>query len=75
MTTTNLNDRLVRARVRLALAHPFLATALMRLPLCEVVGQGWCATAATDGYHIFYNPDWIAGLDDPSLRGLLAHEV
>lgn len=68
-------QRVLRARVRLALAQPFLATSVMRLPVREVAGMAWCSTAATDGYHIFYNPDWVAGLNDAELRGLLAHEV
>ncbi len=72
---TAVNDRLMRARVRLALSHPFLAAAVMRLPLRAAPRQSWCATAATDGYHIFFNPEWVARLDDAALRGLLAHEV
>jgi predicted metal-dependent peptidase len=70
-----IRERLMRARVRLALSHPFLAAAVMRLPLRPASQQTWCATAATDGYHIFFNPEWIATLDDAALRGLLAHEV
>lgn len=70
-----IRERLMRARVRLALSHPFLAAAVMRLPLRAASQQSWCVTAATDGYHIFFNPDWIATLDDAALRGLLAHEV
>lgn len=30
---------------------------------------------ATDGYHIFYNPDWTERLSDAELRGVIAHEV
>ncbi|MFN9910790.1 MAG: DUF2201 family putative metallopeptidase, partial [bacterium] len=47
----------------------------MRLPVREVTQSSWCTTAATDGYHLFYNPAWVAGLADAELRGLLAHEV
>lgn len=67
--------RVLRGRIRLALSQPFLATALMRLPVREVTQSSWCTTAATDGYHLFYNPAWVAGLADAELRGLLAHEV
>ena len=70
-----VGQRVLRARIRLALQQPFLATALMRLPLREVEGASWCPTAATDGYHIFYNPRWVHTLRDGELRGLLAHEV
>lgn len=68
-------ERVLRGRIRLALSQPFLATALMRLPVREVTQSSWCTTAATDGYHLFYNPAWVAGLADAELRGVLAHEV
>ncbi len=64
-----------RARVRLALSKPFLASAVLRLPLVPVPGAEWCSTAATDGYHLFYNPKWVHGLGSHETRGLLAHEV
>jgi predicted metal-dependent peptidase len=70
-----IGQRVLRARIRLALSRPFLATAVMRLPVCEVHGLPWCATAATDGYHLFYNPGWVTTLGDGELRGVLAHEV
>jgi predicted metal-dependent peptidase len=70
-----LAEALQRARIRLALSRPFLASAVLRLPLVAVDNGDWCPTAATDGYHVFYNPEWIGRLDAGSLRGLLAHEV
>lgn len=66
--------RLVAARIGLSLREPFLASALMRLPFREVRG-GWCATMATDGYHVFYDPDWVATLTPAQIDGVLAHEV
>jgi predicted metal-dependent peptidase len=70
-----IEARVLSARIRLALAHPFLAHPVMRLPLRPVRLADWCPTAATDGYHIFFNPDWIDSLDDAAIRGVLAHEV
>ena len=70
-----VEQRVLAARVRLALAQPFLATSVMRLPIRPVPADSWCVTAATDGYNIFYNPAWVSQLDDAELRGLLAHEV
>ena len=64
-----------RARIRLALSKPFLASAVLRLPLVPVQGSKWCSTAATDGYHLFSNPKWVSGLSSFETRGLLAHEV
>ncbi len=68
-------ERVLRARIRLSMQQPFLASAVMRLPVRPVPGTSWCRTAATDGYHIFYNPQWVAALREDELRGLLAHEV
>lgn len=70
----DLASKITRARIRLALRQPFLASALMRLPLVET-RVAWCATMATDGYFIFYNPAWVARLSDPELRGVIAHEL
>lgn len=70
-----LKARVTRARIRLALRQPFLASALMRLPIVQVDEMSWCATMATDGFHIFYNPGWVAKLHDAELRGVLAHEL
>jgi predicted metal-dependent peptidase len=70
-----LTARVTRARIRLALRQPFLASALMRLPLVQVDSMSWCTTMATDGFHIFYNPGWVAGLQDAELRGVIAHEL
>jgi predicted metal-dependent peptidase len=68
-------ERVLRARIRLSMQQPFLASAVMRLPVRPVTGASWCPTAATDGYHVFYNPQWVADLREDELRGLLAHEV
>ena len=70
-----IEARLTRSRVQLALETPFLASAVMRLPLRSVGSADWCATMATDGYHLFYNPTWCATLTDAEMRGVLAHEV
>ena len=68
-------ERLLRARITLALRQPFLASALMRLPLRDATDRAWCTTMATDGYHIYYDAGWVAKLTQPQLRGVLAHEV
>lgn len=79
MSATDIRERVaqrvLRARIRLALAQPFLASALMRLPVREAPDTSWCPTAATDGYHLFYNSAWFARLPSAQIRGVLAHEV
>lgn len=70
-----LRSRLTKARIALALDQPFLASAAMRLPFKECLGLTWCPTMATDGYHIFFNPEWVRNLPDREIEGVIAHEV
>lgn len=80
-------DKLTKAKVSLVCSHPFFGTLALRLKLvpktaeelqqmtaCEANPEGH-STAATDGCHIFYNPDWIVTLSVPEVTGLLAHEA
>ena len=71
----DIRSRLLKARIQLSLRQPFLASALMRLPIRDVTGMSWCPTMATDGYHIFFNSDWKKNITDPELRGVIAHEL
>ena len=57
------------------LRHPFLAAAVARLPMVDAANSPWCATAATDGYHIVVNADFFAGLSDAEAEFVLAHEL
>jgi predicted metal-dependent peptidase len=68
-------ERVRRARLQLMLRHPFLAGATARLPLVEVEPEGWCATAATDGFRIYWSAAFFASLDDEQIAGVLAHEM
>jgi predicted metal-dependent peptidase len=72
----NVNeDILLRVRLQLMLNHPFLASSIARLPLVEVPEGRWCSTAATDGFHIFWNRQFFAELTEAEAAGVLAHEV
>jgi len=73
--------RLQRARTHLMLNSPFMSSVVLRLILAER-DEAWflangapCATAATDGKHLFWCAKYIATLDDLELTGLIAHEV
>ena len=68
-------QRILRARIALALRQPFLSSAIMRLPIRDAGSYSWCKTMATDGYHIFFNATWAGELSQAELRGVLAHEV
>lgn len=37
--------------------------------------RGWCKTAAVDGKHLFFNPEWTATLSDEKVLFVLIHEV
>jgi len=64
-----------QCRIGLALRQPFLATAIMRLPVRAAIDQSWCKTMCTDGYRIFFNPQWVETLSKAEIRGVLAHEL
>jgi hypothetical protein len=70
-----LPPRVQRARIRLMLDQPYLAAATARLPLVDASATAWCATMATDGYHIFVNPAFVEALTDDEAVFVLAHEV
>ena len=71
----DVEKKILKARIALSLRQPFLASAIMRLPVRDATLYPWCHTMATDGYHIFYNADWVEKLSQAELRGVLAHEV
>jgi predicted metal-dependent peptidase len=70
-----IEQSVLKARIALSLRQPFLASAIMRLPIKDATVYGWCKTMSTDGYHIFFNANWVATLKQTEIRGVLAHEV
>ena len=63
------------ARLALLLDHPWLATALLRLPLVEVADAVLVPTLATDGRAIYYEPGFCASLTLAELQFCVAHEL
>jgi predicted metal-dependent peptidase len=57
------------------LGHPYLASAVARLPIRETEDEGGCETMATDGYHIFVNRAYCDTLTDEETSFILAHEL
>lgn len=70
-----VEQRILKARIRLSLKHPFLAAAVMRLPIKDATNMAWCETMSTDGYHIFFSKNWVSELKDDEIQGVIAHEV
>ena len=65
--------RITRARIRLCLQKPYLSSALMRFPLIQA--DDAVPTLSTDGYHIYWNEDFVSRLTDAEIRGVLVHEL
>ena len=58
-TNTEVKEMIVSGRVRMLIKHPFFGTLATRLKLVEAQ---WCPTAAVDGKHFYYNPDFFRTL-------------
>lgn len=69
---TAQQEKLITARISLLLKKPFFGNMATRLLLEEKPEIG---TAATDGRHLWYAPDFIDKLTPKQTEFLLAHEV
>lgn len=68
----DIADKLTRARTQLILDHSFFGQLALRLPLVESPD---IPTAAVDGKHIYYNPEFIDKHPAAQIKTILAHEV
>lgn len=73
MSKSSVDERLMKARISLCLTAPYLAGALMQLPISEA--PSFISTFATDGFRIYYNREFAASLSDSEIRGALCHEL
>lgn len=64
--------KITKARANLVMAQPFYGTLALRL---IPVSTKDIETAAVDGVHIFYNPDFVNKLSLQKVQGLIAHET
>tara|TARA_R110002073_G_scaffold109432_1_gene245368 strand:- start:782 stop:1969 length:1188 start_codon:yes stop_codon:yes gene_type:complete len=72
MHKTEVEEKLVTARISLLLKKPFFGNMATRLILKEIPEM---PTAATDGRHLYYNADFIGKLDVKQTEFLICHEV
>lgn len=72
MINQDVKDQLTRARTQLILDHSFFGQLALRLTLVE---EPNIPTAAVDGKHIFYNPEFIAKHSGAQIKTIIAHEV
>jgi predicted metal-dependent peptidase len=68
-----VREKLITARVGLLLKASFFGNLATRLKL--VNADEWCATAATDGRHFYYNTRFIQMLKPKEIEFLFGHEV
>jgi len=69
MTTT---EKIQKARTGLVLDQPFFGSLVLRMKMIE---DKSIETACINGKEIKYNPEFVDGLSNDQLKGLLAHEV
>ena len=68
-----VREMLITARVGLLLKASFFGNLATRLKL--VNADEWCATAATDGRHFYYNTRFVKMLRPREIEFLFGHEV
>ena len=72
MTNAFIAERTIaKAKKRMVRDHPFYTALLYRM---EIVSTNQVRTMATDGKHVFYNPDWVVEKTVPEIVFVLAHE-
>ena len=69
----DVREKLITARVGLLLRASFFGNLATRLKL--VNADEWCATAATDGRHFYYNSRFVDMLKPKEIEFLFGHEV
>jgi predicted metal-dependent peptidase len=72
-TDAQIQDLLIRARVKMLLSAPFFGNLATRLKFIDATK--WCPTAATDGKNFYYNRNFIDALSEQELIFLMGHEV
>lgn len=71
MSELSIHDRIAKARIKLVLDDHFFGAICMRWDIVEIP-QG---TMATDGPNLYYCADFVNGLTDDELVGVIVHEA
>ena len=71
--TESVKEKLITARVKMLLNHPFFGNLATRMKLVE--SSDWCPTAATNGRDFFYNTEFVEKLTVNELQFLIGHEL
>ena len=74
MEMTREEKKIVRARVAMMLDTPFFGHIAMQLePIARKDLNP--PTMGTDGFRLFFHPEWVKELPEEQLKGVIAHEV
>ena len=71
-------SKISKAKARLLMQHPFFATLLLRTPVLVQATSNYghaVELAATDGEHIYYNPEFLEKCTVEDVMTVLAHEI
>jgi len=76
--TTTPEKRVAKARTKMAMRSPFLASVLFSIEVQvdeASFAHALCNTAFTDGTRVVFHPVFLDGLSDDQVLGTMAHEV
>ena len=73
LTSEEIEDKLIKARIEMLISAPFFGNLATRLHFKDATD--WCPTAATDGKYFYYNRNFVAALSDQEIIFLVGHEV
>ncbi len=73
LTSEEIEDKLIKARIEMLISAPFFGNLATRLHFKDATE--WCPTAATDGKYFYYNRNFVAALSDQEIIFLVGHEV
>jgi predicted metal-dependent peptidase len=73
LTSNEVKDLLIKARVDMLMNAPFFGALATRLTLVDATE--WCPTAATDGRRFYFNRHFTAALTEEECIWLMGHEI
>ena len=73
LTTAQVEDQLIKARVNMLINLPFFGTLATRLNFVD--STAWCPTLATDGKNFYYNKHFVAAMSPEEQIFGVGHEV
>ena len=73
LTSAEVEDRLIKARIEMLMSAPFFGNLATRLKLKDATA--WCPTLATDGKFFYYNRNFVAAMSDGECVFGMGHEI